>query len=137
MKIGAVAKLANVGIDTVRYYEERGLLSATRTPAGYRSFSAATIERIRFVRELQAIGLSLDEIVDVLAQMDRGTRACGSKDSAFDAALARIEERLSELRAIRRRLLMTVAECKRGRCLLVERTRSIRHRARPYAQVGG
>lgn len=121
MKIGEVAKKAGVGIDTIRYYERRGLVTARRQPSGYRHFSPTAVERIVFARELQTLGFSLDEIVTVLRQMDRGTRVC-AEPSAFDAALARIDEKIAELRAVRRRLTQTIRDCRDGRCLLVERS---------------
>lgn len=64
-KIGFVAKAAAVGVDTVRYYEREGLLSrVTRTDSGYRAYSDADIERLRFIRKAKALGFSLQDIAD-------------------------------------------------------------------------
>jgi DNA-binding transcriptional MerR regulator len=118
MKIGQVARAAGVAVDTVRYYERRGLVPASRQASGYRSFTSAAVARIRLVRELQGLGLSLDEIAGVLRLGDRGGRACEDRPSVFDAALARLDEQLAELRTIRRRLVRAGCECREGRCLL-------------------
>ena len=67
MKIGRVADAAEVSVDTVRFYERRGILPRPeRTSAGYRTYTAATIERIRFAKQLQTLGFTLDEVVDAL-----------------------------------------------------------------------
>ena len=67
MKIGQLARAAGVTVDTVRFYERRGVLpQAARLPSGYRVYTAATVERIRLARTLQALGFTLDEVVDAL-----------------------------------------------------------------------
>ena len=79
LSIGAVAKRAGVAVDTVRYYERRGALPrAERRRSGYRSFRPQAVDRILFVKELQAIGFTLDEIVEVLRLADRDTASCAS-----------------------------------------------------------
>ena len=80
MKIGRVAAQAGVSIDTVRFYERRGVLPAPdRTPSGYRIYEASTVERIRFARALQLLGFTLDEAIDALHSHDTGTATCESE----------------------------------------------------------
>ncbi len=68
MGIGAVAKRAGVGIDTVRYYERAGLLEPKqRLRSGYRRYSDIEVARLRFIRRAQALGFSLKEIHELLA----------------------------------------------------------------------
>ena len=75
MKIGQVADAAGVSVDTVRFYERRGVLPAPeRLPSGYRTYGSATVERIRLARRLQALGLTLDEVIDALHATDTGER---------------------------------------------------------------
>src|SRR5262245_2308496 len=106
MKIGQVAKLAGVTIDAVRFYERRGLLPAPpRRTSGYRLYTEVTVERIRFTKSLQTMGFSLDEIVDVLGAVDSGAATCASERRRFEQVLARIDEKLAELRATRRKLV--------------------------------
>src|SRR5678815_3806824 len=121
MKIGELARKADVAVDTVRFYERRGLLPApVRTASGYRSYTEASVERLCFARELRQLGFSLDDIAGVLADVDRGTASCASQKGRFEAVLARIDERIAELRSVRRRLVRTLDRCATGRCEFVE-----------------
>ncbi|WP_025026444.1 heavy metal-responsive transcriptional regulator [Caldalkalibacillus mannanilyticus] len=68
LTIGQVAKAANVHIETVRYYEKKGLIpTAERTEAGYRMFTAETVEDIDFIKNAQRVGFTLHEIKELLA----------------------------------------------------------------------
>ena len=68
LSIGEVAKKSNVNIETIRYYERRGLISEPpRTESGYRIFPLETVERIKFIKRSQELGFSLDEIEKLLA----------------------------------------------------------------------
>ena len=122
LKIGSVAKAAGVSVDTVRFYERRGVLPAPeRRASGYRQYSAATIERIRFAKSLQALGFTLDEVAAVLVAVDAGVASCERERPRFETVLARIDQRLEELGAVRRDLLTTLKRCRAGRCTLVEK----------------
>jgi DNA-binding transcriptional MerR regulator len=117
MKIGEVAVGAEVSVDTVRFYERRGVLPAPRRrPSGYREYAPSTVERIRMARALQHLGFTLDEIIDALRAHDTGTATCESELWRMDAAIDRIDARIAELRQTRRALTATVKECRAGRC---------------------
>ena len=117
MRIGQVASDAGVTVDTVRFYERRGLLPApTRRPSGYREYPASTVDRIRLARTLQQLGFTLDEIVDVLRAHDAGTATCDSELWRVEAVLARIDAKIAELRQTRRLVTTTLRECRSGRC---------------------
>ena len=119
MKIGEVAQLSGVSIDTVRFYEQRGVLPpAARQPSGYRDYSPTTAARIRLARRMQSVGLSLDEIIDALSAHDTGTATCVSEAWRLDAALDRVDARLVELKSLRRQILATRRACAQGRCTL-------------------
>jgi DNA-binding transcriptional MerR regulator len=119
MKIGQVASAADVTIDTVRFYERRGLLpTPPRRASGYRDYPTATVERIRLARTLQHLGLTLDEITDVLHAHDTGTATCDSELWRLDAVLDRIDTKITELRRTRRRITTTIQECRTGHCRL-------------------
>jgi DNA-binding transcriptional MerR regulator len=121
LKIGEVAARAEVGVDTVRFYERRGVLRPVgRRASGYRQFTAATVERIRFVKILQGMGFSLDEIIGVLRDMDAGSASCAGERPRVERVLARLDEKIAVLRRSRRRLLATIDRCRRGTCTLVE-----------------
>jgi DNA-binding transcriptional MerR regulator len=83
-KIGSVAAFSSLSVKTVRYYEEMGLLSPAveRSPAGYRLFGQAVFNRLAFIKRSQALGLSLQEIKDILQVRDRGELPCSEAFSA-------------------------------------------------------
>jgi DNA-binding transcriptional MerR regulator len=119
VKIGEVAKRSDVTVDTVRYYERVGVLpEPDRRPSGYREYEAAIVGRIQLARELQAIGFSLTEIVDALAAHDAGGATCESERWRLDAVLERVDAKLAELAALRRRIVRTQEACASGHCIL-------------------
>lgn len=119
MKIGEVAGAAGVTVDTIRFYERRGVLpEPDRRPSGYRDYPVDIVERIRLARSLQGVGLTLDEIVDALAAHDAGGATCDSERWRLDAALERVEQRIAELQAVRRAIRRTRADCESGACSL-------------------
>jgi DNA-binding transcriptional MerR regulator len=121
LKIGDVARRAGITVDAVRFYERRGVLPLpVRRASGYRQYSEATIERIRFAKSLQALGFTLDEIVDVLRAVDAGVASCERERPRFETVLARIDEKIGELSAIRRDLLATLKRCRDGSCTFLE-----------------
>lgn len=117
MKIGELAAEAEVTVDTIRFYERRGVLPAPqRRPSGYREYPASTVERIRTARALQQLGFALDEIIDALRAHDSGTATCDSEMWRMEAMVDRIDARIAELRQTRRAIIATMADCRAGRC---------------------
>jgi DNA-binding transcriptional MerR regulator len=106
MRIGELATAAGVSAKTVRYYEAEGLVpEPRRTPSGYRDFDAADVDRVVFVKQAQAAGLTLRQIGEVLAIRDGGRPPCAHVARLVDARLAEVEHRLRMLRDTRRRLV--------------------------------
>jgi MerR family mercuric resistance operon transcriptional regulator len=121
VKIGEVARQAGVRVDTVRFYERRGVLPRPpRTASGYRELTSATVERIRFAKELQALGFHLDEIVGLMTAVDEETASCASERPQFEVVLERVDEKIASLRAVRRRLARTLERCRSGTCTLLD-----------------
>jgi MerR family transcriptional regulator, copper efflux regulator len=121
MKIGQVADLAEVSIDTVRFYERRGVLpTPERTPSGYRTYTPATVERIRLARRLQQLGLTLDEVIDGLHATDHGEATCASERWRLEAVLDRIDTKIAELQATRRHVQDVMAACDSGNCAFAQ-----------------
>jgi DNA-binding transcriptional MerR regulator len=117
MKIGQVAAEADVTIDTVRFYERRGVLpEPQRRPSGYREYPPSTVERIRLARMLQNLGFTLDEIIDMLHAHDAGTATCDSEQWRLEGALDRIDAKIAELRRTRRQITTAMRDCRTGRC---------------------
>jgi DNA-binding transcriptional MerR regulator len=117
VNFGEVAREAGVSIDTVRFYERRGVLPAPeRRPSGYRTFTESTVERIRMARALQRLGFTLDEVIDALHAHDTGAASCESERWRLEAALDRIDADIAELRRTRREIRKVIDECGAGRC---------------------
>ena len=90
LKIGEIATRAGVSVDTVRYYEQRGILPApVRLPSGYRTYAPSSVDRIVLARRLRAVGMSIDEIVEALSAHDGGG-TCGSEVWRLEAVRDRI-----------------------------------------------
>jgi len=122
MKIGQVATESGVSIDTIRFYERRGVLpAAARTAAGYRVYSDATVERIQLARRLQSLGLTLDEIASALHDRDEGHASCQTQRWRLEAALERIETRIAGLARLRGDIREALAACEAGTCGLADR----------------
>lgn len=116
MRIGELARHAGVTVQTVRYYERRGLLvAASRLASGYREYGADAIERLRFIRRAQELGFTLAEIADLLAlRLARGTPASAVKARA-QAKIADIDQRIRDLQRIRHALVHLAGRCRGGR----------------------
>jgi DNA-binding transcriptional MerR regulator len=116
MKIGDLAREAGVTVDTVRFYERRGVLPPpSRLPSGYRVYDASAVRRLLMARELRGLGLTLDEIVDALRAHEGGA-SCDDERWRLEAAVSRIDEKMAELRRTRGQLLEAIGECASGRC---------------------
>lgn len=120
MKIGQLARTAEVSIDTVRFYERRGVLPRPqRQLSGYRTYDETTIERIRLARSLQRLGLTLDEVIDALRAHDRGDATCATERWRLETVLERIDGRIADLKRVRHDVVGVLAECDAGRCRMV------------------
>lgn len=113
LSIGALAARANVGVETIRYYQRRGLLAVPlRPPRGVRTYSEDAADRVRFVKSAQGMGFTLDEVADLLRLAD-GTR-CSDARRIAESRLATIRSRLSDMRRMAAALERAIADCERG-----------------------
>jgi DNA-binding transcriptional MerR regulator len=102
---------------TVRYYERLGLLPAPqRTAAGYRQYRADAIERLRFIKSAQRIGLRLREISELLAICDQGLCPCGHSETLLRQRMAEIDDQVAELQAVRAELARVVEQYPAAAC---------------------
>ena len=119
MNIGDVARRCGVSVDTVRYYERRGVIGAApRRPSGYRTYTDETVDRIRLARRLQGLGLTLDEIRDALHAHDTGDATCASERWRLETVRDRVEGKIADLTALRGLIDATLAGCDAGDCVL-------------------
>ena len=113
LKIGELASAAGVSCDTIRYYERLKLLPrATRSSAGYRLYTGADVERTRFIKQAQTLGLSLDEIKFLLTSKG-GARECQKVRDLLRAKLSELDRRLKVMRDFRRKLSAHLVACER------------------------
>lgn len=116
LRIGQIARATGFTPGTLRYYEAVGLLlPAARTTAGYRLYSPDAVERLRFVRRAQGLGLSLADIRAVLKVTDAGAIPCEHMMAIVEREIARIESQMrrlqdlhQELTSLRTRLSQTI-----------------------------
>ena len=105
MRIGEAAGQAGVTAKTVRFWEDQHLLPPpVRTAAGYRDYDPAIVERLAFIRHVQAAGLSLEHIRQVLDIRDEGQPPCVHVAGLIARRLAEVETRLAELARARDQL---------------------------------
>ena len=132
VQIGELAKLADVSVQTVRFYERLKLLpEPQRKDSGYRVYAQTDLKQLLFVRRAKALGFSLDEIRDILRMRERGHCPCGEVVSIAERHLHAVEEQLRQLSKFRDGLSRAVKQRKKsGRqtlsadavCVLIERT---------------
>ena len=131
LRIGELAARCRLPPDALRYYERLGLMPrARRTAGGYRMFASGATERIRFIKQAQANGLSLAEIRQLLAFQDRGGRErCRHVHRLLGLKLTEIETTLAQLKEFRKTLRGYLAQCERSlsgsadaECPVVERS---------------
>ena len=112
LKTGEVARAGGVNLETIRYYERRGLLpKPPRTPAGYRTFDPEAVRRIRFIKHAQALGFSLKEVRELLSLRVDPRRSCAEVRARADAKLADIDEKIRGLHAMKKTLGRFIAAC--------------------------
>jgi len=105
MQIGEVAREVGVATSAIRFYEEAGLLpEPERAASGYREYQPEVLERLGFIRAGQAVGLTLAQLKDVLAIRDRGEAPCTHVAGLIDTRLADIDQRIRDLRKLRKDL---------------------------------
>ena len=112
MTIGRLAKAAGVNVETIRYYQRRGLLpEPPRPPGGQRRYPHAVLERLGFIRHAQQLGFSLEEVRQLLQMAARG--ASGDIRALAERKRETLETRLAELQNMHLRLSRLI-EASRG-----------------------
>lgn len=112
LTIGQVAAAGKVNVQTIRYYERRGLFPAAgRTRSGYRQYSGDSVARLRFIRHAQELGFSLQEIQELLALRVRDGASCRPVAEKTRRKLALVEQRIRDLQRMKRVLEGLAAAC--------------------------
>ena len=110
--IGQVAKAANVNVETIRFYERRGLVVQPPTPSqGYREYDSETVERVRFIRQAQEIGFSLREVQELVALRSDPCGDCADVRARATAKLNDVNAKIAQLHRVRSALETLIAAC--------------------------
>lgn len=113
LTIGSLADEAGVNVETIRYYQRRGLMPEPDKPAqGYRRYDATTVKRVRFIKRAQALGFTLEEIGGLL-ELDEA-HACAETRELASHKLQTIETKLADLVAMRKALTALLCQCDAG-----------------------
>ncbi|MBW3554549.1 MAG: heavy metal-responsive transcriptional regulator [Gemmatimonadetes bacterium] len=126
--IGELAERTGMSRDAIRYYETMGVLpEAARSESGYRVYGVSDVERLGFIAQAQTLGLTLEEIAEVLGMVDEGRQPCVHVKERLALRLEETRERIRSMRALERRLERALARAgeaawlERGcRCRIIE-----------------
>jgi MerR family mercuric resistance operon transcriptional regulator len=116
--IGHLARSAGVPVSTVRYYERAGLLRPdARTGGNYRSYSPASLARLRFIKAAQATGFSLKDVRELLGLTTSDASPCEEVETVTRNRLAEVRQKIRELRHVEGVLLKSLDACCKGESL--------------------
>lgn len=130
--IGELAKRADVSVQTIRFYERRGLLpKPQRKDSGYRIYGEEALRRLRFIRQAKALRFALEEIGKFVRMREKGLAPCSDVISIGEQHLQEVEQQITELERFREELTRAIKQWKRSGkprlpagsiCVLIERT---------------
>lgn len=116
MRSGELAEAGGGHVETLRYYERRGLLAEPpRRGSGYREYPVEAVQRLRMIKQAQSLGLSLDEIADLLTVNPHAEVACGPMEVRLRSKITELDEKLAALSELRGSLESLLCECCDGR----------------------
>jgi len=123
LTIGRLAESAQVNVETVRYYQRRGLMREPARPTGsVRRYSDDDVRRIRFIKRAQQLGFTLEEVTNLLKLEDG--RSCRETEQLAQQKLSLVEARLTDLLRLRKTLRDLISRCESGRgritCPIIE-----------------
>lgn len=112
LKTGELAKQAGVNVETLRFYERKGLLpEPPRRESGYREYPADSVNRIRFIKRAQELGFSLDEIQELLALRVKRDTPCAEVKARAQKKILDVRQKIADLQTIERALDRLTASC--------------------------
>ncbi|XSC45680.1 MerR family DNA-binding protein [Bradyrhizobium sp. RDT10] len=119
MTISRVAERAGVGVETIRFYERRGLVKQPQRPknGGYRCYDEDVVERIRFIRQAQELGFSLREITELLSLRADPAADCGDVRTQAVTKRQEVDRKIAQLQHMRAALEALIATCPGGGAL--------------------
>jgi DNA-binding transcriptional MerR regulator len=131
MAIGKLADIAATKVQTIRYYEQIGLIRPfMRSEGGHRIYGPEHARRLKFIRHARELGFGIEEIRELLKLSDRPDISCSAVDTIARSHLEQVELRLRKLRSLRKELRRMVEECSHGhvgQCKVIEVLSDHRH----------
>lgn len=116
LTIGSMAKKTGTKVQTIRYYEQIGLMPEPgRTAGGQRRYGDAELDRLSFIRHSRQLGFSLDAIRELLDLSDQPDRSCDEADIIARRQLKQVEQKMERLTALQTELKRMVEECSGGK----------------------
>jgi MerR family transcriptional regulator, copper efflux regulator len=113
LTIGAIAKAAEVGVETIRFYEREGLIDEPpRRPSGYREYPRETIRRVRFIRRAKELGFTLKEVGELLSLRVDPERTCADVRRMARAKVADVDAKIAELQKMKDVLERVARSCR-------------------------
>jgi len=115
LSIGHLAKATGTKVETVRYYEQVGLLpKPARTRGNYRTYTVEHLNRLSFIRRARDLGFSIEQIRTLLSLSYQKDRPCKAVDIIAREHLSKVERKIRDLQALRRELNNMIKQCGRG-----------------------
>jgi MerR family mercuric resistance operon transcriptional regulator len=112
MTVGRLAHAAGVGVETIRFYEKRGLVARPQKPSnGYRSYQPTDLARIQFIKRAQSIGFTLSEIGELIRLEEDSRSQCGDVQARALDKIRAIDDKLSDLQRMRVELERLSTHC--------------------------
>ena len=112
LKVGEVARQAGVNLQTIHYYERRGLLpKPPRTASNYRVYAPEAVRRVQFIKRTQELGFTLKEIKELLSLRAAPRTRCGVVRNRAEAKLRDIDDKVRTLQAMQKALTKLIGEC--------------------------
>ncbi|EMB16452.1 MerR family transcriptional regulator [Rhodopirellula europaea] len=113
LTISELAKAAGIPVTTLRYYERIRLVEPEdRSCGNYRLYSDQSLKKLKFIRAAQAIGFTLEDVKSLLADGEGNAPTCGNVRVLIEARLTDVEDRLKDLRHVRKVLKLALSQCR-------------------------
>lgn len=124
LKIGDLARATNTKVETIRYYEQIGLLPApSRTAGNFRAYAPEHLARLSFIRRARDLGFTLDQVRALLGLSDQKRSSCDTVDAIAREHLADVDRKIEDLHALRAELNSIINQCSCGtiaECRIIE-----------------
>ena len=122
--IGDLARSTNTKVETIRYYEQIGLLPTPgRTRGNFRSYAPDHLRRLSFIRRARDLGFTFDQVRELLSLSGQKRRSCEAVDDIARQHLTDVDRKIGDLRALRNELAVIIEQCSRGtiaECCIIE-----------------